>query len=129
MRVARLFLLVSISFLPSIIAAAQQTATSSPQAVLLLQHSLNPLGGSNAITDVTLTRTARRSSGSHDESDTVVVKAFAGTGSRINLSYASGTAAKSAISPPPRPQPKKAFGVQINHAVHFSRHYAGLIGI
>jgi len=47
------------------------------------------------------------------------------TGSSIKLSHPSGTAAKFAISPPPAIE--KTFDAQINHPVHFSRHYAGLI--
>jgi hypothetical protein len=49
------------------------------------------------------------------------------TGSRINLSHPSGTAAKSVISP--LPAIEEALDAQISRPVHFSRHYVGLIGI
>lgn len=60
MRVTRLVLSISLSFLLSISLAAQQTATSSPRAPALLQKSLVALGGTQTLTDVTLTGTARR---------------------------------------------------------------------
>lgn len=63
---------------------------SSPQALDLLQKSLAALTGGQPITDVTLTGAARRIAGSDDESGTVTVKAFAGTGSRMDLSLSAG---------------------------------------
>ncbi len=48
MRIVRLFLSVSISFLLAIIVAAQQTATSSPQALVLLQRTLSALAGGDS---------------------------------------------------------------------------------
>jgi hypothetical protein len=90
MRVVRLFLCVFISFLLSISLAAQQTATSSPQALQLLQRSLSALSSGQTLTDVTLTGTARRIAGSDDESGTVVLKATASGSSKIALSFSSG---------------------------------------
>ena len=58
MRVVRLFLSVSISFLLSISLAAQQNASSSPQAVALLQKSLATLTSGQSITVVTLSGTS-----------------------------------------------------------------------
>jgi hypothetical protein len=71
--------------------ASAQTSTSSNQATTLLRQSLAALTGSTALSDVTLTGTARRIAGSDDESGTVTVKALAGTGTRIDLSLPSGT--------------------------------------
>ena len=89
MRVARLILCVSSCFLLSISLAAQQTATSGPQALQLLQQSLSALAGGKAISDVTLSGTARRIVGSDDESGTGVLKAIAGAG-RTDLTLSSG---------------------------------------
>src|SRR5437762_8998843 len=90
MRVARLFLSVSISFSLSISLAAQQTATSSPQALQLLQRSLSALVGGQTLTDVTLSGTARRIAGSDDESGTVTYGAMSNGASRFDFSYPSG---------------------------------------
>jgi hypothetical protein len=90
MRVARLFFFVSISFVLSTSIAAQQIATPSPQALALLQKSLAALTGGQAITDVTLSGTARRIAGSDDEIGTVVFKALANGSSRLDLSLPSG---------------------------------------
>jgi hypothetical protein len=72
-------------------ASAQQTGTTSTQGAAVLQKSLAALAPSSPITDVTLSGSARRIAGSDDESGTVVVKALAGTGARIDLSLPSGT--------------------------------------
>lgn len=90
MRLARFFLLVSISFLLFISLAAQQTATSSPQALLLLQQSLSALAGGQTLSDVTLSGTARRIAGSDDDSGTAVFKALASGAGRTDLSLSSG---------------------------------------
>jgi len=90
MRVVRLFLSVSISFLLSISLAAQQTATSSPQALELLQRSLSALAGGQAISDVTLSGTAHRLAGSDDDTGTAVFKALASGAGRADLSLSSG---------------------------------------
>jgi len=90
MRVARFLFLVSISFALSISLAAQQTAMSSPQAMQLLQQSLNTLAGGQTLSDVTLSGTARRIAGSDDESGTTVLKALAAGASRVDLSLPSG---------------------------------------
>jgi hypothetical protein len=70
--------------------AAQQTATTSTQGAAILQKALAALAPTTPITDVTLSGTARRIAGSVDESGTVVVKALAGTGTRIDLTLSSG---------------------------------------
>ena len=90
MRVARLILSVSISSLLSIIVAAQQTGTSSTQALLLLQRSLSALAGGQAISDVTLSGTAHRIAGSDDDTGTAVLKALASGASRMDLTLSSG---------------------------------------
>jgi hypothetical protein len=90
MRVARLLLFVSISFLLSISLVAQQTATSSTQALLFLQRSAAALSGGQTLTDVTLSGSARRIAGSDDESGTVTLKAISGDAGRIDLSLPSG---------------------------------------
>jgi hypothetical protein len=90
MRVARFVLSVSICFLLSVSLAAQQTATSSPQALLLLERSHGALTGGQALTDVTLSGTARSIAGSDDESGTAVLKALATGASRVDLTLSSG---------------------------------------
>lgn|SRR5437016_11658 len=90
MRVARLFFLVSISFVLSVSIAAQQTATSSPQALQLLQRSLSALAGGQTLTDVTLSGTARRIAGSDDDTGTAVLKALTAGASRMDLTLSSG---------------------------------------
>ena len=90
MRVARLILCVFISLLLSISLAAQQTATSSPQALAFLQSSLRAIGGSQTLTDVTLSGAARRVVGSYDESGSVTVKALATGAMRLDFTLPSG---------------------------------------
>jgi hypothetical protein len=90
MRVARLIHSICISFLLSISLAARQTSTSSPQALQLLQRSLSVLSGGQALTDVTLSGTARRIAGSDDESGTVILKGLASGAARTDLSLSSG---------------------------------------
>jgi hypothetical protein len=90
MRMARIVLSTFISFLLSISLAAQQTATSSPQALQFLQRSLSALAGSQPLSDVTLSGTARRIAGSDDESGTVTLKALASGASRVDLNLPSG---------------------------------------
>jgi hypothetical protein len=90
MRAVRFALSVSVSFLLSISLAAQQSTPSSPQAQQLLQRSLSALAGSQTLSDVTLSGTARRVAGSLDESGTATVKAVAGTGARLDLTLPSG---------------------------------------
>jgi len=90
MRVARLVLSVCISFLLPVSLTARQTATSSPQALLLLQRSLGGLAGGQTITDVTLSGTARLIAGSDDESGTGRLKAIATDASRMDLNLSSG---------------------------------------
>jgi hypothetical protein len=91
MRVARLVLFVSISFLLSVSLTARQAATSSPQALQLLQRSAAALSGGQSLTDVTLTGTARRIAGSDDESGTSALEALATGEARMDLSFASGS--------------------------------------
>jgi len=91
MRVARLALSVSLAFFLSLSLAAQQTATSSTQALLLLQRSAAALSGGQALTDVTLSGTARRIAGSDDESGSATLKALTTGETRIDLVFASGT--------------------------------------
>jgi len=69
--------------------SAQQTASSSPQALALLQKSLAALTGDQSITDITLSGSVRRIAGSDDESGTGVLKAIAGAG-RMDLTLSSG---------------------------------------
>jgi hypothetical protein len=71
-------------------AVAQQTTTSSPQPLVLLQKSLAALGGAQTLTDVTLSGTARRIAGSDDDTGTAVFKALASGAGRTDLSLSSG---------------------------------------
>jgi hypothetical protein len=89
MRISRfIILLVLLPFAKS--ATAQQATESAPQATALLQQALAALTGRNSITDVTLSGTAQRIAGSDNESGTVVVKALAGVGTRLDLTFTSG---------------------------------------
>jgi hypothetical protein len=103
MRVIRLFFLVSISFLLSISLAAQQTATSSPQALLLLQRSLRALDGGQTLTDVTLSGIARRIAGSDDESGPAVLKALATGSTSMVLNLPVGPRSEVHTSPSDAP--------------------------
>jgi hypothetical protein len=89
MSLARLSFLLIFAY-GAHLAAAQQTASTSTQGTVVLQKALAALTGSTPITDVTLSGTARRIAGSDDESGTVVVKALAGIGTRIDLTLPSG---------------------------------------
>jgi hypothetical protein len=90
MRSSRfVFLLVLITFARS--ATAQQATASAPQATALLQQSLAALSNGHAITDVTLSGTARRIAGSDDESGSSAAKALATGEARVDLSFASGS--------------------------------------
>jgi hypothetical protein len=90
MQVARLVLALSLAFFLSLCLAAQQTATTNSQALLLLQRSLSALGATPTLTDVTLSGTARRIAGSDDESGPAVFKAIASGAGRTDLSLSSG---------------------------------------
>jgi hypothetical protein len=78
---------------PNLQAAQQASApapSNSPQAATLLARSAAALTGNVALSDVTLTGTARRIAGSDDESGTAVLKAIAGGASHVDLSLSSG---------------------------------------
>jgi hypothetical protein len=90
MRAIRFVHSLSIAFLFSLSLAAQQTAVSSPQALQLLQRSHGALAGDQALTDVTLSGTARRIAGSDDESGTAILKGLASGAARTDLSLSSG---------------------------------------
>ncbi len=90
MRVTRLVLFVSISFLLSLSLAAQQTVTTSSQALLYLQRSLTALSGSQTLNDVTLSGTARRIAGPEDETGTGVFRAIASGAGRTDIALSSG---------------------------------------
>jgi hypothetical protein len=74
--------------------ASQQVSapasTSSPQAVSLLARSAAALNGNVALSDVTLTGTARRIAGSEDESGTFTYKSLSSGAARFDFSYPSG---------------------------------------
>jgi len=91
---ARLACVVFFSlFAPFAVAqnAPASTPSASTQGAALLQKALLALAPGPPITDATLSGTARRIAGSDDESGTVVIKALAGTGTRLDLSLPSGT--------------------------------------
>jgi hypothetical protein len=89
-------LAVSILALVTSPLSAQQSPSTSapvandPQAVALIQRSLVALTGGAAVTDVTLTGTARRIAGSDDETGTATLKATALGDSRVDLVLPSG---------------------------------------
>jgi hypothetical protein len=91
MRVARVVFSIFFAFVLTISLAAQQTTTSNPQALSLLQRSLNALSGGQSLNDVTLSGTARRIAGSDDESGTAVLKALAAGSTRIDLNLPAGS--------------------------------------
>jgi len=90
MRVPRVVFSIFFAFVLTISLAAQQTTTSDPQALSLLQRSLNVLSGGQSLTDVTLSGTARRIAGSDDDTGTAVFKALASGAGRTDLSLSSG---------------------------------------
>lgn len=65
-------------------------ASSSTQATTLLGQSLAALTGQAALTDVTLSGTARRIAGSDDDTGTAVFKALASGAARTEVSLSSG---------------------------------------
>jgi hypothetical protein len=70
--------------------ATTQSASSSPQAVTLLQNSLTALTAGGSLTDITLSGTARLIAGSDDETGTGILKALASGASRSDLALPSG---------------------------------------
>lgn len=90
MRFLRSLGVVYLCFALVLSTSAQQSAAPSVQAPALLQSALAALAGTNPVTDITLTGTARRIAGSDDESGTATLKAVSGA-SRIDLNLSSGT--------------------------------------
>lgn len=88
MRVARLVLSAVLSALLLNSSPVQQTTSSSTQATQLLQQSPVALQGNTSLSNVTPSGSARRIAGSDDETGTATVKALAGTGVRIEESWA-----------------------------------------
>jgi hypothetical protein len=87
------FLTVLLLTFPNLAASQQASApapSSSTQAATLLTQSAAALTGRVALSDVTLSGTARRIAGSDDESGTVVLTATATGSSKLALSFASG---------------------------------------
>jgi len=125
MRVARFVLSLSVSFLVSISLAAQQTATSSPQALQLLQRSLSSLASGQFISDVTLTGTARRIAGSDDDTGSAVLKAISGGGSRAELSLPSGKWSEILSTSPAQPFGSWTGPDGVSHEMAFHNLLAG----
>ncbi len=93
MRFARASSVVILSFVLILSTSARQSSSTPAQSVTatsLLQSAFTALAGSNAVSDLTLTGTARRIAGSDDESGTATLKAVSGA-SRLDLSFSSGT--------------------------------------
>ena len=91
MRVPKVVFSIFFAFVLTISLAAQQTITSNPQALSLLQRSLNALSAGQSVpSDVTLSGTARRIAGSDDDTGTAVLRAISSGASRIDLSLSSG---------------------------------------
>src|SRR2546427_1214248 len=90
MRPMRSTFLLFVTFLISIPVVAQQPPQRDPQAIALLQRAYAALSGGQAISDVTLTGTARRVAGSDDETGTAILKALATGASRLDHSFPSG---------------------------------------
>lgn len=89
MRVGRSLFPFILAFSFLIPSAAQQTASSSPQAVQYLQRALAALSASTPVSDVTLSGSAHYIAGSDDETGTATLKAIAGA-SRMDLNLSSG---------------------------------------
>jgi len=90
MRRIHILFLICLTLSLSLSLSAQQTATSSPQALQILQRSLSALAGGQSLTDVTLSGTARRIAGSDDDTGTAILKAIASGASRVDLTLSSG---------------------------------------
>ena len=73
-----------------------QTPTPAPAPTTLLQQSLTALVGATALSDITLSGTARRIVGSDDETGTATLKAVSNGSARLDLSLASGTRSETA---------------------------------
>jgi hypothetical protein len=91
MKLLAAFTALVFSF-PNLPASQQVSpvASSSTQATTLLARSLTTLTGQAALTDVTLSGTARRIAGSDDDTGTAVFKALASGAGRTDLSLSSG---------------------------------------
>src|SRR5207249_5360375 len=63
---------------------------TDPQAAALLARAAAALGGTTALSDITLSGTVRRIAGSDDESGQAVLKARASGQSRLDLNLPSG---------------------------------------
>jgi hypothetical protein len=83
-------LLFSFPSFPASQQASSPVAAGSTQAITLLAQSLASLTGHATLTDVTLSGTARRISGSDDESGAAVFKALASGAGRMDLNLSSG---------------------------------------
>jgi hypothetical protein len=90
MRLVSLALLLSISILNTQSGYSQQLSPSAPNPSVLLQRSLAALVGSQTITDITLSGTARRIAGSDDDTGTATFTALAAGAGRTDLSLSSG---------------------------------------
>jgi len=78
---------------PNLRASQQASApalSSSSQTTILLAQSVVALTGRHAISDVTLSGTARRVAGSDDDTGTAVFKALASGAGRADLNLSSG---------------------------------------
>jgi hypothetical protein len=83
-------LLLSYSNLQASPQASAPASSSSAQAATFLKQSTAALTGNVALSDVTLSGTARRIAGSDDESGTAVFKAVASGAGRTDLNLSSG---------------------------------------
>jgi hypothetical protein len=89
---ARLGVLLSLLLL-AVSFGFSQTATTDPQALSYLTRSVAAMrngASAQAITDITLTGTARRIAGSDDETGTATLKVTADGQSSVELSFPSG---------------------------------------
>jgi len=109
MRFARTYTAVLLSVVLAVPLLARQTATaaaaasSSPQALTLLQNSLAALTRGQSLTDITLTGTAQLIAGSDDETGTGSLRALASGAARSDLTLSSGPRSEVAnlITAPP----------------------------
>lgn len=91
MRTTRSAFLVLVILSITQLTAAQQTATSDTQGLLILQKASAAMASPAApLTDVTLSGTARRIAGSDDETGTGLFKAMVSGAGRMDLSLSSG---------------------------------------
>ena len=110
-------LIFSCPNLPAAQQVSPTVASSSTQATTLLARSLTALTGQAALTDVTLSGTARRIAGSDDDTGTAVFKALASGAGRTELSLSSGQRSEFCALSTPTPSGAWSGPDRISHPI------------